>query len=67
MQITGMQFGAKITQANQLSGAKVFFTGTSGVFSATTQCGTTLAGPTGGIFDFEFTTPVSVPAGTYYF
>jgi hypothetical protein len=64
--VTGFTFGAKGTQANQISGAKVFSTGASATFNANTQLGTTLAAPTNNQFAFTFPN-VSVGHGTHYF
>jgi len=67
LQISEFVFSAKGTNATQITGAKVFYTGASNTFSTSTQFGTTLAGPT--LDEFVFTSATTIPLanGSNYF
>jgi len=63
--LTAMSFNAKTATTAQVSGAKLYYTGTSTTFSSANQLGAFVAAPVAGNFNFTFNQ--SVPAGTHYF
>jgi hypothetical protein len=65
--VTGLNFGAKGTLANQLSAARVYFTGDVNVFSTATQFGLQLTTPVAGGFNFTSATGIELEHGPNYF
>jgi parallel beta-helix repeat protein len=63
--VTGLSFTtAGSTSAADLTGAKLWYTGTSSVFATTTQYGSTVANPSGA---FSFAGSTVLTPGTHYF
>jgi len=66
LEMTGMNFGAKGTTTDQISAAKVYFTGASDQFGTGNMLGS-ITGPTNNMLDFTFVTPVTLDHGFNYF
>jgi hypothetical protein len=67
LNVTGLNFGAKGTLANQLSEARVYFTGDMNAFATTTQFGSPLSAPIAGGFNFTSATGIELEHGPNYF
>jgi hypothetical protein len=63
--MTAMSFNSKGVTPTEVDAAKLYYTGTSAVFTTTTQLGTTPPPATGGNLNFTFSQ--SLPPGVHYF
>jgi len=66
LEVTTMTFGAKNTNQNQISAARVYFTGSTDAFMTSNLLGT-LPGPTANAFNFTFTNSVELDHGDNFF
>jgi hypothetical protein len=63
--MTAMSFDAKGATPTEVAAAKLYYTGTSSTFNATTQLGTSQTTSVVGNYNFTFSQTIS--AGTHYF